>query len=75
MQYIIGAFYWVLPVWDVDVTESDAWTNDVQPARYAGQNAERKDLWQFIEGGNSDNRDEPWGCRWVGEQIKYEGQS
>ena len=56
-----GGFYWILPYFDVDAGNDEDWTNEIQPARYAGQDDEGCDLWQFIDGGNETNRGEPWG--------------
>ena len=66
----VGSFYWVKPHWDVDAPPDEEWTNQEQPARYAGKDEQGRDLWQFIDGGNASNHDEPWGVRWVGEEIK-----
>jgi hypothetical protein len=61
---VVGAFYWVLPVFDPD-TDLD-WQNEVQPAsRLAGRSDDGSLLWDCI------GLDEPsdWTMRWIGERI------
>lgn len=55
-----GAFYWVLIVFDPDVTKDEDWSNQPMPARYRGENK-----WDYI--GDLDSE---WPVRWVGEKIE-----
>lgn len=62
-ELVVGSFYWVIPVLD---TEAEAeWENELQPARYAGRNAEGEQLWHCIGIDGSTN----WPMRWIGERI------
>jgi hypothetical protein len=60
---VVGRFYWVMPVID---TDSDAeWESELQPARFAGRNADGQPLWNCLAiDGVSD-----WPMRWVGGEI------
>jgi hypothetical protein len=43
---IAGRFYWVIPALDPDTREE--WEDGLQPARYAGKNADGHCLWNYI---------------------------
>lgn len=81
-KLIPGAFYWVQPVYDVDLVPlgfegrewsedmaqaiSDHWTQKEQPARFEGYDENGNERWLYI------GRDEPdnwWPARWVGAEI------
>ena len=56
----VGAFYWVLIVFDADYLDGEEWVNEAQPARYAGNG-----MWHYLGlDGKSD-----WPVRWIGPQI------
>lgn len=62
-----GAFYWARPAFDVDAEGDDPlnhWTNQPQPARFAGYSPEGEDLWNWIG-----SEVEDWPAIWVGKRI------
>jgi hypothetical protein len=62
-DYVVGKFYWVMPMFDVDGDEE--WECEMQPARFAGRNAEGQPLWNCLAiDGVSD-----WPMRWVGGEV------
>lgn len=60
---IVGRFYWVMPVIDVD-SEAD-WEADTQPARYAGKNDRGENLWNCLGIDGASN----WPMRWIGDEV------
>lgn len=77
-KLVLGRFYWVLPVFDVNVDVGNFpdydsafeamqahWTNREQPARFVGYRDDGEEQFMFIgEDGVSD-----WPVRWVGMEI------
>jgi hypothetical protein len=78
-----GSFYWVKPVWDVDLTPpgfegqeysdkmfeamSEDWRQKEQPARFSGYSANGDEQWQFI--GQDDDEENWWPVCWIGPEI------
>lgn len=62
-----GAFYWVMPTYDVDSGVSiDEWPNTIQPARFSGYDEHGQELWDYI--GSDGPMD--WPPRWRGQEIE-----
>lgn len=62
-QLIVGRFYWVMPTLDPDA--EGEWESGMQPARFAGRNAEGGLLWNCLAiEGVSD-----WPMKWIGKEI------
>jgi hypothetical protein len=68
---VVGTFYWVLPELDPDATWRDQWQpgqewqDDLQPARFAGLNADGELLWNLLGVDGCSNSP----VLWVGEAI------
>lgn len=61
---IPGAFYWALPVLDVDYDDVDeAWWNEPQPARFGGLDDTGNEVWYWLK------TEAIWPKRWVGKRI------
>ena len=85
----IGAFYWVMPVVDVDLVLTaedlggvaedspeyygkhfDHWTQQLQPARYAGQDDTGREMWWYLgQEGDGPHGAQAWPIRWRGQEI------
>lgn len=77
-----GAFYWVIPAYDVDFTPPgfegreygeamhaamrDHWSNNPQPARFVGYHEGNPDWPRWLYLGQEDD---DWDARWVGGEI------
>lgn len=62
-KLIVGRFYWVVPAFDPD-TDAE-WESEMQPARYAGKDANGNLLWNCLGvDGVSD-----WPMRWIGGEV------
>lgn len=68
-ELIVGRFYWVIPVLDPDTREE--WEDGLQPARYAGKNADGHCLWNYIGIDGCTN----WPVRWIGEEISAQAMA
>lgn len=78
-ELVLGKFYWVKPVWDVDFTPpgfegkeySDEmfeamaahWSQQEQPALFLGKTDEGRERWVYI--GHADDPDNYWPVCWV----------
>jgi hypothetical protein len=70
-EFKVGSFYWVRITLDPDCAEDDSeWMHEDQPARYAGKDADGRDLWHFlgVDGVTY------WGFRWIGPEIVRRSQ-
>lgn len=82
----VGGFYWVIPSFDHDLdvpgdNTDDAhderaahWSNNAQPARFAGLTKDGREKWQFIGQDDPDpgmpySDDHWWPVVWIGEEI------
>lgn len=63
MDLIIGRFYWVQPAFDPD-TEAE-WEAEMQPARFAGKDANGNLLWNCLAVDGVSQ----WPMRWIGGEI------
>lgn len=83
-----GAFYWVIPVFDVDFTPPgfenedysgevfDAmrshWTQCEQPARFEGLDKNGNEIWFYVGYNWKDELSNPWPVCWIGKEITRE---
>lgn len=82
-KLIPGAFYWVIPEWDVDFTPpgfegkeyseelhaalAAHWSTQEQPALFNGYDENGHEKWTYL--GHEDDRNLWWPARWVGAEI------
>lgn len=70
-----GGFYWALPCYDVDAPgdtyeqSSSHWSNQQQPARFAGFTPGGDERWEWIATEVDD-----WPAIWIGKRIDAPGR-
>lgn len=81
----VGHFYWVKPEFDVDFTppgfEAGEWSDDLfqaswvhwtqndQPARFAGYGPDGEERWTFLGQDDPGEDERWWSVCWVGPEI------